>query len=230
VDILSDFGKRVKELRARSGTTQDMLAVRSGLDRSYIGSVERGERNLSLCNIEAICDAFDVSLSYFFDDERFPVDSLSLNRTCRTPLADRFAFESDEDERVLAWKINGGITFSELFDIGRSLKHACIGLSREGKVKLLIDFRGMLANGQPFVNRPDVRDRWEELQRWAVPYCEKAVVLCNSKLMVNQFERQGKRSGIGTLQTCLYEPSGQLRMEQAFDLLGIRGNKLMEKG
>ncbi len=52
MDIRSEFGKRVRELRARSGMSQELLADRSGLDRTYISGVERGERNISLVNIE----------------------------------------------------------------------------------------------------------------------------------------------------------------------------------
>ncbi|MBB6669418.1 helix-turn-helix transcriptional regulator [Cohnella nanjingensis] len=210
--------------------TQEMLALRSGLDRSYIGSVERGERNIAFLNIVAICNAFDVNLAYFFEDERFPIAPASLKRTYLNPLSEKFAYESDEEQRVLAWQIKGGITVRELSDIGSTLKKACLRLSREGKVKLLIDFRDMLADGQPFVNRPDVMDRWENLQHWAVPYCEKVVVLCNSKLMQNQFDRQGRRSGIFDRKNCLFEPDRQLLIEQSYHLLGIHGNKLVEKG
>ncbi|WP_367398165.1 helix-turn-helix domain-containing protein [Paenibacillus sp. MSJ-34] len=48
VDIRLEFGQRCKELRARSGMSQEMLAYRSGLDRSYISGVERGDRNISI--------------------------------------------------------------------------------------------------------------------------------------------------------------------------------------
>ncbi|NQX60602.1 helix-turn-helix domain-containing protein [Paenibacillus qinlingensis] len=43
---MQDFGLRLKELRQRSNMSQDMLASLSGLDRTYIGGVERGERNV----------------------------------------------------------------------------------------------------------------------------------------------------------------------------------------
>ena len=62
-DILQRFGDRVRELRKDCGWSQEELAQASGLDRSYMGSVERGERNIALRNLEAIALAFEISLS-----------------------------------------------------------------------------------------------------------------------------------------------------------------------
>lgn len=52
-----DFGARVRELRRQQGLSQEALAHAAGLDRSYVGQVERGERNVSLDNILRIADA-----------------------------------------------------------------------------------------------------------------------------------------------------------------------------
>jgi len=71
VDIRSEFGIRVKELRARSGISQELLAERAGLDRTYMSGVERGERNISIVNIEKIAAALNVSIEYLFSSERF---------------------------------------------------------------------------------------------------------------------------------------------------------------
>lgn len=61
-DILKRFGRRVRELRLRKGITSQMsLALKAGLDRTYIGGVERGERNVGLKNIEKIAKAIGVS-------------------------------------------------------------------------------------------------------------------------------------------------------------------------
>jgi len=226
VDILSEFGRRMKELRSRSGMTQETLAVRSGLDRSYIGSVERGERNISLLNIETICEAFDIDISYFFDEEQFLVHSASLKRAFLKPLSDRFIFAADEEERLMAWQVHGGITAGELSEIGDMLMKCCTDMSREGKVKIFIDFRPMLADGRPFVHSPETMDGWETLQRWASSRCDKVVALCNSKLMQNQLQRQSKRSGIHAVQHCLYEPDNRWLIEQSNEMLGIRSNIL----
>jgi len=55
------FGKRVKELRNDTGMTQDMLAAKIGKDRSYVGFIERGERNPSLQVIFLLAKALDVN-------------------------------------------------------------------------------------------------------------------------------------------------------------------------
>lgn len=55
-----EFGKRVRSRREELGISQEDLARRSGLHRTYIGSVERGRRNISLVNIVRIADALGV--------------------------------------------------------------------------------------------------------------------------------------------------------------------------
>ncbi len=59
--ILNKFGSRVRLLRKGLGLTQEALALACDLDRSYIGGVERGERNVSLLNIQKIAKALNVS-------------------------------------------------------------------------------------------------------------------------------------------------------------------------
>jgi len=62
-DILARFGRRVRVLRAAAGFSQEGFAARCGLDRTYIGGIERGERNVSLRNIEIIAKALEISVS-----------------------------------------------------------------------------------------------------------------------------------------------------------------------
>lgn len=54
------FGARVRELRLTAGISQEELAHRADLDRSYVGQVERGERNVSLDNIYRLAEALKV--------------------------------------------------------------------------------------------------------------------------------------------------------------------------
>lgn len=56
--ILRNFGTRIKKLRIKKGWSQEELGDRAGLHRTYIGSIERSERNISLLNIERLAMAF----------------------------------------------------------------------------------------------------------------------------------------------------------------------------
>ena len=58
--IQKHFGERVREIRKRKGLSQEALALACELDRTYIGGVERGERNISLINIYRIAEALEV--------------------------------------------------------------------------------------------------------------------------------------------------------------------------
>lgn len=63
MDILEKFGKRVRERRTALGLSQEAFAAKCNLDRTYISGIERGLRNLSLRNIEAVAEALDSSIS-----------------------------------------------------------------------------------------------------------------------------------------------------------------------
>jgi len=58
--IQKHFGDRVRELRKQRRLSQEGLALACNLDRTYIGGVERGERNISLVNIHKIAEALGV--------------------------------------------------------------------------------------------------------------------------------------------------------------------------
>ncbi|MCD0458628.1 helix-turn-helix domain-containing protein [Roseiconus lacunae] len=62
-DILLRFGERVRELRKKRGWTQEAFADYCGLDRTYVGGIERGERNVALRNIEVIAATLEISIS-----------------------------------------------------------------------------------------------------------------------------------------------------------------------
>lgn len=62
-NILVRFGKRLREKRNELGLSQEAFAAKCGLDRTYISGIERGRRNVSLLNIEAIAKALGTSVS-----------------------------------------------------------------------------------------------------------------------------------------------------------------------
>ncbi len=61
------FGKRVRELRKQKGYSQEELADKAGLHRTYIGSIERGEQSVSIDNIEKIAKALKASIALLFN-------------------------------------------------------------------------------------------------------------------------------------------------------------------
>jgi len=65
------IGKRIKSLRELADMSQKDLSYTADLDRSYIASVESGQRNISIVNIEKIADALNCSLKEFFNDAEF---------------------------------------------------------------------------------------------------------------------------------------------------------------
>ena len=66
-DILKRFGARVRQFRLQKGITSQIdLANKAGLDRTYVGGIERGERNVALKNIEKLAKALGVNLEELF--------------------------------------------------------------------------------------------------------------------------------------------------------------------
>lgn len=66
MDIKSKVGKQIREIREKVEMSQKDLAYSSDLDRSYIASVENGQRNISIVNLEKIANSLGVSLSELF--------------------------------------------------------------------------------------------------------------------------------------------------------------------
>jgi transcriptional regulator with XRE-family HTH domain len=67
-DILHYFGRRVRELRVNLGLSQEELADKAGLHRTYIGMIERAEKNITLRNIEKIAAALGVHIMQLFTE------------------------------------------------------------------------------------------------------------------------------------------------------------------
>ncbi len=65
-DVRVRFGKAIRQRRHKLGVSQEEFADLCGLDRTYIGGIERGERNVALVNIEKIAKGLKLSLSELF--------------------------------------------------------------------------------------------------------------------------------------------------------------------
>jgi len=64
--ILIKFGERVRTLRKERGLSQEEISFKAELHRTYIGMIERAEKNITLINIEKIAKALDVDLKQLF--------------------------------------------------------------------------------------------------------------------------------------------------------------------
>lgn len=66
-EILKRFGETLREHRQRAGLSQEKLAAKAGIDRTYVGGAERGERNVALVNIVRLAEALDISAAELLD-------------------------------------------------------------------------------------------------------------------------------------------------------------------
>ncbi len=66
--ILIKFGKKVREERDKLRLSQEELAARAGVHRTYIGMIERAEKNITLENIQKICKSLNLKIGDFFVD------------------------------------------------------------------------------------------------------------------------------------------------------------------
>ena len=65
-DVVVTLGKRIRELRLRTGWSQEKFAAAAGLDRTYYAGIERGERNPSVKQLAKIAVALDVPIGTLF--------------------------------------------------------------------------------------------------------------------------------------------------------------------
>ena len=69
--ITTAIGLRIRELRLKTGYSQEAFSNKIGMARTYFAEVETGKRNISVRNLKKIADGLDVSLSTFFDSPLF---------------------------------------------------------------------------------------------------------------------------------------------------------------
>ncbi|KYG92148.1 helix-turn-helix transcriptional regulator [Metasolibacillus sp. FSL H7-0170] len=71
MNIKDKIGLRIKELRKQNEISQEGLAYKTGLDRTYINSVENGRRNVTIETLEKIANGFDMNIYEFFNTNFF---------------------------------------------------------------------------------------------------------------------------------------------------------------
>tara|TARA_B110000238_G_C15886029_1_gene335619 strand:+ start:194 stop:415 length:222 start_codon:yes stop_codon:yes gene_type:complete len=67
--ILVIFGQKIREVRKDKGFSQEELAHKADLHRTYIGMIERAEKNITLLNIEKIANALETSIKKLFNED-----------------------------------------------------------------------------------------------------------------------------------------------------------------
>jgi transcriptional regulator with XRE-family HTH domain len=84
VIILTDFlilvGNRIREIRKQKGLTQEQLAEKTGLQNSYVGGIERGERNISLLTLEKLLIGLEITAFELFKIMEIEMNGLSLDK------------------------------------------------------------------------------------------------------------------------------------------------------
>lgn len=87
-EYLKLVGHRVRDLRKERGLSQEMLGERGGFHYSYIGQIERGEKNVSLLNLVKISQALEVSMSQLFtyidQEEKYTESEADLQEIVKT--------------------------------------------------------------------------------------------------------------------------------------------------
>jgi transcriptional regulator with XRE-family HTH domain len=71
MDIKFKIGQRIKELRKELGISQEALALKAEVDRTYVTDVENGRRNVSVEILERIIIALEVTIADFFNSKEF---------------------------------------------------------------------------------------------------------------------------------------------------------------
>ncbi|WP_201317508.1 helix-turn-helix domain-containing protein [Paenibacillus sp. EPM92] len=228
MDIRTEFGQRIKELRARSGMSQEVLAHRAGLDRTYISGVERGERNISIVNIEKVAAALHVSIAYMFSGERFSTTPAYQPSEFVIPFKQRFKYHIDNDLKLLAFQVNG--LFSGKLDVDY-LSSVIIGVCTaygKDELNILVDHRDMKASdGEAVVYSPEVAERAVKFQQELLKYSKQVVALCNSEFMVHNLNHVALQSGIIHKATHIFGRDKDM-VGTAYELLGINDNELIK--
>src|SRR4051794_37303488 len=139
-------------------------------------------------------------------------------------MTEHFVYKLDTKLGVLAWKVRGPIYVEDLPEILAAIKGGIEPLAK-GSVKLLVDNREMVVNGNPIIFTPEVNDEWIKLQGWLIPYCSRVAVLCNGTSMKLQMDRLARTSGLDSVLRAFW---GETSQADAYAFLAIDGNALLD--
>ena len=146
-DVKKGFGLTIKEWRGKSGISQEVLAERAGLHRSYVADIERGARNVSLHSIEKLAQALKVSLSTLFE----PLGHSAATRGVRESLVEAAGLVDillvEDDRRDLELAL-------EAFRRARLTNH--VHVVRDGADALDFVFRRGAYSSRKAAKRPQI--------------------------------------------------------------------------
>ncbi|PKG24365.1 helix-turn-helix domain-containing protein [Niallia nealsonii] len=104
-DFLKIVGDSVRIYRKAKGLTQEELAEQAGLQSTYIGGVERGERNISLDTLDKILRGLDISAYQLFKTNKSTVDLKELDKKRKIEVINDLLIDRDEKEIVLVYEL-----------------------------------------------------------------------------------------------------------------------------
>ena len=99
--ITQTVGARIRAYRLQQGLTQEELAERAGLHNTYIGQIERGEKNLSITSLDKILLALNLSYSAFFETIDLKREDESLAAQCYEIVSSKNRTQQEHVLRIL---------------------------------------------------------------------------------------------------------------------------------
>ncbi|GMX66750.1 helix-turn-helix transcriptional regulator [Paenibacillus elgii] len=108
-DILRFVGMKIKDLRKGAGLTQEELGEKAGFHTTYIGGLERGERNINLSNLEQIASSLGVEVAELFSYAK----KFKINSTKEESLQKLLVLMLDRDEKEINMAVK---LLNEIFD------------------------------------------------------------------------------------------------------------------
>lgn len=98
MSIVQAVGVKIRNYRQKLGLTQEELAEKADLHHTYVGQVERGEKNLTIQSLEKLLDAMDVSFAEFFSNFEILAKDSTIPAQCYTLVG---SLDDDKQEKLL---------------------------------------------------------------------------------------------------------------------------------